>query len=627
MAVLLLLILIPLSIDMLVRGMELAGKHLQIEHTPTSNCGSVSPGRIELQAEVVAEEALDSPLTDRQVVYYDATVEEWVEDSSDGTRSWETIGDKQDEIAFYVHDDSGRVRIDPRGAEFHPSTAVDSTVRPGHSLWDRGPASSPANSAGKRRFHEEQIAVGDEVYILGTVSDREHLGIPELGSGNGSDPFIISTDDESQLVEDYKQQARSRLTIGTLCGLTIPTLLLMAVEGASLGAAISSAMVPTFFLGLVVAGLIWTMVRLEHRSYIEDLRQRMEKARAMLRREAEHRTELVFELAQMIDDAIDSGDEIDADVEIDGDEIRVRDAYSQRAVCNGIDAQSEALKSLFELARRVPSLQDDEAFEEKLRELTRCEKQLMMARNFYNEGDWRLAQQPESQVGESGRSTTPMTFEPFERKPVDVVLPEDPDSEYAADFEEGAESADDATPPEVPAPPAESSASDTSEPPTVPDDESTGEVAVDEASNEEQSQNEPDEEPPELPESADVDPDEPIVTHEIGEFGVSMDFEGLSDTETFGDDGGRLTFGGSSAFDDVRGFDDDGEGAAREYGFGDGERLGTAGMLDSYGGFGFGKDDQRSVSDDDFGRIDETGFGDDYGFSDEEKAQAAEKKR
>ncbi len=428
-------LLIPVAVYCLYKGYQQAAHKLLLEHTPTTDCGGVSPGRVELKAEAVSDEPLNSPLTDKKVVYYKYRIEE-EQQSDSGQGGWKEVASGERSRPFYLHDDSGRVRIDPSGAEFHAETVVDRTVNSGHSLFRRGPQAHM--DARRRRCFEEHIAVDSDVYIFGSARSRQDLGVPEVHAGRQDEPFIISTVDESYLADRYGRQATIYFWIGGVTSVLLPVLGTMMVGGMDFAEALEAALIPTFIIGLGVAGIIWALRRMKHGEFLTDLGNRMKEAEALMRRECHHRERLLARLVQSVRPRVSPGDQgiLDSVAETR------KEAYSQatfqniRRLCPMINAQSDALERVFMVVEKYDVFQSDEKFYELLEELTRCEKQVMMARNFYNDAVWRLRQQPESMVGDT-QATRALTFNEFERKPIDVVLPEDPQNEYGGDFVSG----------------------------------------------------------------------------------------------------------------------------------------------------------------------------------------------
>ena len=553
-----LLIMLPLAVILLAKAADAVSHHLLIKHTPTSDCGGVLPGLVEVKGTVAVDEALQSPLTDREVVYFDYDVEEEFKTSSDKS-SWKTIAEESAKVPhFYLRDETGRIRVDLSGAEIHPAQAVDQKCRSSHELYARGGDSKGGNSRGVRKFREEHLAVGDEIYVFGTADDCPDLGIPQIGAGDDSDPFIVSTRDESDVADRYFNRAAWQFVVGGAMATSIPVLGTVASEGVSVSEALDIAILPTFLVGLGVVGLIWAIYRLKHSEHLEDLRLRVNQSRQLLQRECRHRENCIEEVAAAIRDVAGRRTKSQIDDWITQRRERALTGsgrISVRRLCTTIDEQTEVLDKLFQIAEGLQELESDPAFYLLLEELTRCEKQITMARNFYNEGIWRMTREPEAATGDlpATNSTDAMTFRRFERKPIDIVLPEDPDSEYGGDFEQRpTEKPPERDPPPTPADPPPTPA----EPPEVPED----------SASESEDDGEPD-----------------VLAAQIGDTdtGVTMRFgssEGFAEPASFKNVG---QYGKSRSFDEIGmgwDFGDDNDAEREAYGFGVGERASLSQM-------------------------------------------------
>jgi hypothetical protein len=144
-------------------------KHL-IEDIPTSTVRGASLGAVELSGKVVGPYTLIAPLSETDCFYYRAVVR----GSSDEEKT------PREEILyapFFLDDGTGRVLVDPRGAETELLATVDDEYSPSsgdaftrHFLVRHGISSSlPAH------IEEHCIRAGDRLYVLGTL--RENPGL------------------------------------------------------------------------------------------------------------------------------------------------------------------------------------------------------------------------------------------------------------------------------------------------------------------------------------------------------------------------------------------------------------------------------------------------------------------
>ncbi len=150
-----------------------------IEDTPTTKVRSMALGRVELEGRAEARAELAAPLTGLACVFFRYEIEE--EQRSGRHRRWKTIarGDSNAQ-GFYLADGTGRVLVDPTGAELALDCDWSQTnprVGPAlaGTLARHGLASEGWLFARRRRFREWRIAAGDPVYVLGVAQTRPGL--------------------------------------------------------------------------------------------------------------------------------------------------------------------------------------------------------------------------------------------------------------------------------------------------------------------------------------------------------------------------------------------------------------------------------------------------------------------
>ncbi len=150
-----------------------------IEDTPTSRVRSMALGRVELAGRALGKGDLEAPFTGTACVYYRYRIEQEVR--SNKRRSWRTVAQGDSSAwGFYLEDDTGRVLVDPAGAQ----------VDLAHDWKETNPELAPRLLAAlarddvdpqgwllrkKLRFTEWHIAPGDPLYVLGVAQERPGL--------------------------------------------------------------------------------------------------------------------------------------------------------------------------------------------------------------------------------------------------------------------------------------------------------------------------------------------------------------------------------------------------------------------------------------------------------------------
>ena len=186
----------------------------EIEDTPTSKIRSLAAGLVEVNGTVIPREVLFAPFSKRRCVYYEYRKERlqvtrtynpmsrrWIV-----TREWVQVSRDDQTRRFYLQDDTGKVLVDPAGAEVTDSKTF--------TQWFVQP---------RLRHTERIILCGSVVYIMGTATQNPEKDASDVASdlimikkGDVRKEFIISTKQEKQLMAFYGLQFLITLGFGVL---------------------------------------------------------------------------------------------------------------------------------------------------------------------------------------------------------------------------------------------------------------------------------------------------------------------------------------------------------------------------------------------------------------------------
>ncbi|MGA9798872.1 MAG: GIDE domain-containing protein [Terriglobales bacterium] len=161
---------IAIGVFLFFRGFPFLKRKQLIQDIPTSTVRGASLGAVEVSGRVVGPYTLIAPLSETDCFYYRAV----------GRGSSKEEKDPREEILyapFFLDDGTGRVMVDPRGAETELRATVDDDYSPSsgdaftrHFLVRHGISSSlPAH------LEEYCIRAGDQLYVLATL--RENPGL------------------------------------------------------------------------------------------------------------------------------------------------------------------------------------------------------------------------------------------------------------------------------------------------------------------------------------------------------------------------------------------------------------------------------------------------------------------
>jgi len=272
-----------------------------IEDTPTSTVRSLALGRVELEGTAApAEAAHRTPVSGEECVCYRYHVDKW-SDSSRGAGNWLPVEVGTKPTPFYLNDGTGRVLVDPAGAELHvrrdvyefgagePESAAVRSFLDGRAdrfettaslsgwtstvpdfLGERdvrevgefdmaaGAAEVVGDESRRRRYVVESVPAGAEVYVFGHAAERE--GAPSAdGAANvvvrddeGLPAFSVATESEKELAGTLGRRVLVTLGVGAGVATLGFSLLVLSVGGLA-------GFVVALFFTPVSLGVAWAL--------------------------------------------------------------------------------------------------------------------------------------------------------------------------------------------------------------------------------------------------------------------------------------------------------------------------------------------------------------------------------
>jgi hypothetical protein len=175
----------------------LARRHLILD-TPASKIRSASIGLVELSGLAGGPYTLRAPLTGMPCYYYRTLA--WQLKQSGKNSHWEKVADETLYVPFYLDDNSGKVLVDPQGAEldlhrdfqeeFHTSLFSTQLEVPGNAagfLMRHG-----IDSAKKLKLEEYCIKPKNALFVLGTLAPNPGISVSATPVRDVSDDPIRS---------------------------------------------------------------------------------------------------------------------------------------------------------------------------------------------------------------------------------------------------------------------------------------------------------------------------------------------------------------------------------------------------------------------------------------------------
>lgn len=273
-----------------------------IEDTPTSAVRSLALGRVEVKGRPEpAETAYRAPVSNEECVFYRYHVDKW-SDSSRGAGNWLPVEVGTKPTPFYLNDGTGRVLVDPAGAELHvrretyefdegetESEAVRSFVAERDDRFETteslsgltstvpdfmgerdvrevgefdmaaGAADIVGNESRRRRYVAEYLPVDeDEVYVFGHAAAREGVSSADnaenvvVRDDDSLPAFSISSRSEDALADKIGRNVL--VTLGSGAGFaTVGFVILLLTAGGVVGFLIALFFTP------ISLGLAWAL--------------------------------------------------------------------------------------------------------------------------------------------------------------------------------------------------------------------------------------------------------------------------------------------------------------------------------------------------------------------------------
>ncbi|MBI4865415.1 MAG: hypothetical protein HY816_00545 [Candidatus Wallbacteria bacterium] len=199
------------------KAIRLRQKIAVLDETPTTPIGRISTaGYFEVKGKAVCDHPVRAPGGNLECVYYRVIHRRRIRESyvdSDGdrqtrTRTEESVTDEQ-LVPFSIQDRTGKLMVDPLGAEFRPRQLdrvrhdVSGSYLSGLTAsWVGG--SEPTTTDSEARV--EGIPVGADLYAIGRVlRNRNQLCLQR--DAEGAKPYILSTDNEAAVAGTLGTQA------------------------------------------------------------------------------------------------------------------------------------------------------------------------------------------------------------------------------------------------------------------------------------------------------------------------------------------------------------------------------------------------------------------------------------
>jgi E3 ubiquitin ligase len=176
------------------RGFRMLRRKRLILNTPTSKVRSAAMGLVEVNGLAVGPYVMNAPITGLPCYYHRSIAWQWKQ--SGKSKSWQKVADESRHLLFFVDDNTGRVLVNPQGAEmdihrdFHEefstsffSSGLDVPANVSTFLMRHGISTDK-----KIKVEEYCIKPKNALFIVGTLSENPGLRV-------SPDPVVTEPED------------------------------------------------------------------------------------------------------------------------------------------------------------------------------------------------------------------------------------------------------------------------------------------------------------------------------------------------------------------------------------------------------------------------------------------------
>ena len=395
-----------------------------MEDLPTSKTIAVFIGLVELKGTAEIEMPFTSFLSGERCVYYAWVVEEHYRRGSGKNRrsGSEEVASGGETGLFYLRDDLGILRIDPRNAKIVAETVFTRTCTKSDPLYyGKGPNTSVYGSTGKRTFTEKAITLHQPIYVVGQARERADCVAAEIAHDRTAPIFLISTWTKESL-RAWKRWLFWGLGI---LAVLLPVLVEIGIglaEGA--GDSMLEIGIPIALSGAMLAiwGIGWFWI--VYNSLIA-LKNRVKMATANVDVELKRRFDLIPQILRVIEEMKQHERQLQETVVLLRSQGAI-DSLSEDAPCPAKGCS----RQLLGVVENYPELMANESFMKQRQNLSETEQRIALARNYYNDVietyNNRCKHLPENMVAwlAGMKPIPPFQAEDFERENIEVRLAE-----------------------------------------------------------------------------------------------------------------------------------------------------------------------------------------------------------
>ena len=171
------------GIGLFIYGFRLLQRRRLILDTPFSKIRSAAMGMVEVSGQAVGPYTMVAPITARPCYYYRTEIWEWKQ--SGKNKQWVKVAGESMHVPFFVDDNTGRLLIDPRGADLDLHRDFEqefcdsffTTKEPAPANVHTFLARHGVATSNKIKVEESCIKPKNSLFILGTLGENPGLEV------------------------------------------------------------------------------------------------------------------------------------------------------------------------------------------------------------------------------------------------------------------------------------------------------------------------------------------------------------------------------------------------------------------------------------------------------------------
>ncbi|MBU0598604.1 E3 ubiquitin ligase family protein [Patescibacteria group bacterium] len=170
----------------------------------------------EVQGNIVMDNPLRTPFSNRECAYYEYEVEKETRERNQQGQietDWETVESDKKSAPFYIDDGTGKIMVNPDGATIEPRDLGEQRFRRGERFGNNILSNILSSVADfNTRVNEKALFTNEHAYVFGHVTE----GSQGLVFQKGDKDFVISHKSEEEVEKSTARSAMGMKVLGVI---------------------------------------------------------------------------------------------------------------------------------------------------------------------------------------------------------------------------------------------------------------------------------------------------------------------------------------------------------------------------------------------------------------------------